>query len=210
MLVGAFGLALNFYVLVPFVMTLSETNPHPRGFPDALVYFFTFFTHLANFGVLLIYLSELVAWRWLAWFRRPVTHALMAGNIALVIAYFHFFLAPYYHFEGLLAVGNVILHYVAPLLFLGWWALLSPHGSLRFADIPAMLVPGLIYLAWALGRGAVIGEYPYPVLDVQTNGYPQVAMGAGTIVAAVAAFCAILVLADKALARAKANSPDLA
>ena len=34
------------------------------------------------------------------------------------------------------AALHVLLHYLTPLLFLGWWAVFSPHGALRFRDLP--------------------------------------------------------------------------
>ena len=39
-----------------------------------------------------------------------------------------------------------------------------------------MLLPILIWLVWAMARGAVTGEYPYPILDADMLGYGQVAI----------------------------------
>src|SRR5690606_11337021 len=90
---------------------------------------------------------------------------------------------------------------VAPLLYLGWWLLYAPHGRLRFAALPAMLVPGLVYLAWALARGAVTGEYPYDILDAGRIGYGAVAAGVLALLLAVTAFCTLIVLADRLVPR---------
>lgn len=196
-LIGFAGLSINFAILMPAVMTVSETNPVARSLPDALINFWTYFTHLANLGLVPVYLAALTGWRWLAWFARPQTRAAMAGYILLVMLYYHFMLSPFYQFEGPLLIATIILHYVAPIYYLAWWALFTPHGSLRFADIPVMLVPGLIYVAWALGRGALIGEYPYDILDAGKNGYLAVAIGVAILVAAVTVFCALVVSADK-------------
>jgi len=183
------------------VMTVTETNPVARSLPDALVSFWTYFTHLTNLGLVLVYLASLSGWRGLAWFRKPQTLALMAGYISLVMVYYHFMLAPLYKFEGGLLVATFLLHYVAPLCYLGWWASFADHGMLRFADVPGMLVPGLVYLGWALLRGAVTGEYPYDILDAARNGYPGVAIGVGILLVAVAGFCALIVLADRLIPR---------
>ena len=121
----------------------------------------------------------------------------MAGYILLVMLYYHFMLAPLFHFEGPLLIATVLLHYVAPLFYLAWWAVFVPHGGLRFSAIPAMLVPGLLYVGWALARGAVTGDYPYDILDAAKNGYPTVAMGVLALLAAVTAFCAFVVSADR-------------
>lgn len=196
-LIGLAGLGINFAILMPAVMTVSETNPVARSLPDALINFWTYFTHLTNLGLALVYVATLTGWRLLAWFAKPRARAAMAGYILLVMLYYHFMLSPFYQFEGPLLIATIILHYVAPIYYLAWWALFTPHGRLRFADIPVMLVPGLIYVAWALGLGALIGEYPYDILDAGKNGYPAVAIGVAILVAAVTVFCALVVSADK-------------
>jgi hypothetical protein len=198
---GLVGLAIDAWEIFPSVMVQSATNPIARSFPDAFIYFWSYFTHLTNLGLVLVYLAVLTGWRWLAWFRRPQTVALMAGNIILVMLYYHFMLSPYYEFEGGLLVATILLHYVAPLYYLGWWAVFPDHGALRFADIAGMQVPGLVYVAWALARGAVVGEYPYDILDAGKNGYLHVAIGVGILVAAVAFICALIVFVDKLLGR---------
>lgn len=203
LLVAAAGLALNFSVIAPSMMSVSGMNPVARSLPGMLVHFWSFFTHLSNLGIALVAVSVLTGWRALAWLRTPVGMAAMAGNIALVMLYFHFMLSPLYDFTGALAVANVLLHYVAPLLYLSWWAIFAPHGGLRLAQVPMMLVPGLVYLALVLVRGAIVSEYPYDLLDPRIGGYGQVAIGAGVIVLAVAVFCCLLVLADWLLGRNK-------
>lgn len=195
MLFGVAGLAIDFLAMMP-VMSVSATNPVARSFPDFLVYYWTYFTHLTNLGLVLTYAAYLSGARWLSWFNRPATRAAMAAYIALVTAFFHFMLAPLYDFEGLLAIANVILHYVCPILYLGWWLAFAPHGTLRYRDIPLMLVPGLVYVIWVLVRGLWAHEYPYLILDAGKSGYGGVAIGVGIILVAVAVFSTALVFLD--------------
>ena len=122
MLVGLAGLVIDAWMIFPSIMSVSATNPVARSLPDALVYFWTYFTHLTNLGLVLVYLSELTGWRWLDWFRKPNTQALMASFITLVMVFYHFMLAPYYQMEGALAVATYLLHYVTPIAYLIWWA----------------------------------------------------------------------------------------
>jgi hypothetical protein len=205
-LVGLAGLALDFYEIIPGVMSVTDTNPVARNFFDTQIYFWTFFTHLTNLVLVLIYLAELTQASALSWFRNSTFQASMAANITLVMVFFHVMLAPQYHFEGPIAVANVLLHYVAPILYLIWWVAFGRRGTLRFISIPLMLAFGLVYLAWALIRGALTGEYPYAILDPtiqlpngSVTGYIGVAIGTGIIIAAVAAFCVLIVALDKAL-----------
>lgn len=202
---GLVGLGIDGWVFAAF-LTPSATAP-ARGVLDLLVYYWTFLTHLSNLGLLLVYLSTAVGWRWLGWFRQPVTRAGLAGIIALVMVFFHVMLAPHYSFAGPVVVSNFLLHTVTPLAYLAWW-LLGAHDEIRLRDVPVMIIPGLAYVAWALLRGLVVGEYPYTILDPtfalpggQAQGYLGVAIGVAVILILVALFDMGLVLVDAFLAR---------
>ena len=66
------------------------------------------------------------------------------------------------------------MHYVVPFLYLFWWAVLLPHGTLVWRDALRWLLFPLVFLAWTLLRGAVVHEYPYPFVDVDNLGYGAV------------------------------------
>ncbi len=203
--IGLVGLIIDFWQIVPNSLTVSATNPVARSLPDSLIWFFTYFTHLSNLGLVLVYVAVLSGWRGLSWLATPRWMALMGGYILLVMIYYHFMLSGLYVMHGWLQVATVTLHYVAPLWYLAWWALFTPHGSLRFIHIPVMLIPGLAYVGWVLLRGLVAGEYPYQILDAGQFGYLQVATGVGTLLIAVCLFCAGLVASDRLLSRRAAT-----
>jgi hypothetical protein len=203
-LIGLVGLTIDFIEIVPPALVVSATNPVARGLPDALVWFWTYFTHLSNLGLVLVYLAVLTGWRWLRWFANVRTQAAIGGYILLVMLYYHFMLAPLYRFEGAMLVSTITLHYVTPIYYLCWWALFTPHGSLRLVHIPGMLIPGFVYVGWVLLRGLVATEYPYDILDAGKNGYAGVAVGVGILLIAVAIFCAALVGVDRLLGRRSA------
>ena len=200
-LVGCVGLALDFWVILPSMMTVTAANPVARPLPDTLVYFWSYFTHLTNLWLVLTYAAVVSGARWLGWFRRPVIMASAAAFIILVMLYYHFMLAPTLRMEGALLVATWLLHYVAPLLFLVWWALFAPHGTLRLSHVPLMLLPGIGYVAWVLLRGAFVHEYPYEILDAGKLGYGAVAIGVAALLVAVVIFSLALVGADIWLAR---------
>jgi hypothetical protein len=183
------------------VMVVSQTNPVARSFPDAFIYFWTFFTHLTNLWLLLTYAGALTGWRGLGRFARPVIMGSAAAFITLVMLYYHFVLAPTLDMQGALAVATWLLHYVAPIIYLVWWAWFAPHGALEFQHIPLMLLPGIGYVAWALARGAVVNEYPYDILDAGKLGYGGVAIGVLVLLVAVAVFSVLIVVADRWLGR---------
>ncbi|HEY9010238.1 MAG TPA: Pr6Pr family membrane protein [Devosia sp.] len=210
LLVGLTGLVIDGWIIFPSVMSISPGNPVARSLPDALVYFWSYFTHLTNLGLVLVYAANLSSWRWLSWFRRPPTEAMMAGFITLVMIFYHFMLAPYYHLEGALGVASILLHYVTPIAYLVWWVAFAEHGRLKFTDLPWMLVPGVIYVACVLIRGIWAREYPYDILDPGKSGYGGVAIGVSAILVSVSAFCLVLIWLDGRLVRRKSTQPEVA
>jgi hypothetical protein len=203
LVIGLAALLLQFSLTIP--LRVSRTG----NLIDALVFFFTFFTILTNLMLVLIYLSELVGGRWLGWWRSPVTRGMMAGAIGLVMGFYHFVLAATWAPEGLFLLADVLLHYVTPTLYILWWLIFQPKGSLRFGHIGWMLLPPAIWLAWAMLRGAVVNEYPYPILEAHVLGYPQVALNIGFMLVLLAVIFAVVVALDQALGRVGRNPPVL-
>jgi len=199
--IGAAGLVINASLIFPSMSVVSATNPVARSFVDVFVYFWTYFTHLTNLWLVVCYLACITEWRWLSLFRRSTVLASAAAFITLVMLFYLFLLAPVIKMEGELLVATYMLHYAAPLMYLVWWAFGVPHGRLRWGSIPLILLPGVLYIGWVLLRGAVVNEYPYDILDAGKNGYPAVAVGVLILLVAVAVFAAILVGADKLIAR---------
>lgn len=172
----------------------------------AMAFYLTFLSILANMALAVIYLTDLNPRAGLTWFRAPVTRGMMAAMTALVLLFYHFFLRPAWQPIGLWWLADTTLHYVTPILYLLWWALFAWHGRLKFSNIPAMLVPVLIYLVCTMLRGALIGEYPYPILEANRLGYGQVAIGLAVMLVAMALLCAIVVAADRLLGNARLPS----
>ena len=199
--IGVAGLVIDASLIFPSMSVVSATNPVARSFFDTFDYFWTYFTHLTNIWLVVSYLAYVTEWRWIGWFRRPTMQASAAAFITLVMLFYHFMLAPYIKMEGELLVATYMLHYVAPVLYLSWWAFGTTHGRLRWGSIPLILLPGIGYIVWVLLRGAVVHEYPYDILDVDKNGYLGVGIGVMILLVAVAIFSAILVGADKLIAR---------
>lgn len=202
--IGAIGLILDFYVIAGVM-----GPPQNRSVLSFLVYYWSFLTNLSNTVLVLIYVADLSGVRWLGWFRDPVFKSGMAGIMMLVMFFYHFMLAPYLpELPQAIEISNVLLHYVTPVLFLAWWAVWPPHGTLRYRDVPLMLVPGLAYVAYIELRGPLAGEYPYTILDPGyappggTAGGPlTVAISVGVLVMLVAIFDLLLVFVDGLLAR---------
>ena len=206
--VGVVGLLLDFWVIAGTTVALA-TNPVARSIPNMLVYYWTFLTNLSNGAIILAYLADTRHWRALSWFSQPVNRTGMVGIMMLVMGFYNIMLAPDLHNLPLaIDISNVLLHDITPLLFLGWWAVFNPHGTLRLRDVPVMLVPGVSYVAYVLLRGLIAGEYPYTILDPTfaipghpAQGYLGVAIGVGILVVLVVIFDLLLVAVDGLIAR---------
>jgi len=63
-------------------------------------------------------------------------------------------------------VSNLLLHYVLPIGMAVYWLLFARKNGLIWRDAFVWLLYPLGYFAYALGRGASDGRYPYPFMDL--------------------------------------------
>ena len=194
---GAAALVLQFSLTIPLRLANGDT------IAGAAVFYLSFFTILTNFALVLIHASELWPSGWLGWFRTPATRGMMAAAITLVMVFYHLILAETWDPQGLGLVADLALHYVTPIFYVLWWLLFARHGMLKWADIPAMLLPPTIYLIYAMIRGAIVGEYPYPILEADRIGYAAVALNVVAVLVGLTALCAIVIGLDRLLARVR-------
>lgn len=68
-------------------------------------------------------------------------------------------------------VSNALLHVVSPLLVVVGWVLFGPRPRVDRSTIWWSAVAPLGWILYTFARGAVVGWYPYPFLDVSQNGY---------------------------------------
>lgn len=198
---GAAALILQFALAIPLRLDKGDT------IFGAVVFYFSFFTILTNLTLVLIYASELWPRTWLHWFRWPVTRAMMVAAIVLVGGFYHVFLAETWDPQGLAQVADVSLHYVTPVFYVLWWTLFMRHGPLSLSQIPQMLLPPTIYLIYAMVRGAIVGEYPYTILEANRLGYGPVAINVLLVLVALIILSAIVVIIDRALTRIDLPGP---
>ncbi|KKB09852.1 Pr6Pr family membrane protein [Devosia chinhatensis] len=195
LLLGAAGLTLQFTISMQALMAGG------RDLPGALGHFFSYYTILNNIAVVLVYLSAATSWGWLSPFRGPLVRGIVTANIALVGLYVFFVLRFLQTLDGAFLVADTILHYIAPVLYVAWWAITQRHGSLRWSSLPMMLVPTLVYFVYAMARGAWVQEYPYPILNAVRLGYGQVGINAIYMSLFLAVLAALVIAADMLLAR---------
>lgn len=69
---------------------------------------------------------------------------------------------------------NIVLHYIIPIVAVIDWVVDPPRVKLPWKKVLLWLIYPLAYVSWALIRGTMDGWYPYPFLNAEANGYPQV------------------------------------
>jgi len=67
-------------------------------------------------------------------------------------------------------VSNLLLHLLAPLLAVVAWLLVGPRPRVGAATVWWSVAYPLAWIAYTFVRGAVVGWYPYPFLDVEALG----------------------------------------
>lgn len=102
--------------------------------------------------------------------------------------------------SGLDAVSNTLLHVAVPIVTLLVWILAGPRDLIRGSTLGLFLVVPLVWAAFALVRGQAVGAYPYPFLDVATNGWASVLVFLAVIVVISMLLALVLWAIDAGLA----------
>lgn len=194
--VAWFALLLQYGLLIE--MTWGDVGPL-----FGTLRYFSFFTILANLLVALVATFAVMPARSVAadFFTTARVRGAAALYIAITCGIYFFVLASTWAPRGAQLLADVLLHYVDPALYLGWWIADAGHGRLAWIDVLRWLLFPLAFLGWTLARGAWLHEYPYPFLDADALGFAAVAcsalgIGALFLVAGVA-----LVAFDRAAGR---------
>jgi hypothetical protein len=94
---------------------------------------------------------------------------------------------------SLLRWTNVVLHYAMPIALLLDWGLTRTVVPVAFRRALLWLASPAAFIAYTLARGAFVGWYPYPFVDVAERGYLAVLLT--TLVLGVAMLGLIWLLA---------------
>lgn len=183
-------------VLVQLVMSVRHGLATGDSFPRAVIDYFSYFTVLTNILVALVLTvpwvaPESLAGRWLA---GPHVTAMTASAIIIVGLTYHFVLSGDYRPAGIEYATDIGLHYIVPTLFTLYWVLVAPKSGLRYAHLPYFAIYPCGYLTFLVARGAMVGEYPYFFVDVNTLGFPVAARNAFGLVMIYLVVAALLLL----------------
>jgi hypothetical protein len=182
-------------------VVLAAERAH--GLTPALWRLSIFFTILSNLVTAIVFTGIALGSLRL---RHPLLLAGLAMAMGLTGAVFELMLRRIVHPTGWRLVTNALLHDAMPLLTVGAWLFLAEKGRLRARDPWLIAIFPILYLGYALMRGATGGFYPYPFIDPGKIGWAGVAGYVLAISAAFLLFGHLMVVLDRRLAR---KSPPL-
>jgi hypothetical protein len=134
--------------------------------------------------------------------RTPVFRALrLAGvlDIAVTGVVYHLVLASDH--AGWDLAADLLLHTVVPILGVVGWLAFGPRGAASGRDAAGAALVPLAWVVLTLVRGALVGWYPYPFIDVDDLGYGRVAINLAALAVLFVALAAGAVALDRALTR---------
>ncbi|MFW9267579.1 Pr6Pr family membrane protein [Pseudomonas sp. NR3] len=196
-LLGWVGLSIQLYLIL---LGRWELGASLLG---GLVNFFSFFTVLTN-TLAAVVLTWEVTRRESAvrrWFLRPAVRSGIAVSIAFVGLAYNVLLRHLWQPEGWQFIADELLHDIMPVLFIIYWGLWVPKGTLRLGHVGLWMIYPLVYFAYILLRGDLLAAYPYPFIDVTSLGYPQVFINAGGVLAGFVGIALGVVGLDRWLGR---------
>ena len=148
-----------------------------------LVSYFSYFTVLTNTLVAAVLTSAATTResRGRTFLLQPWVSSGIAVSISVVGLAYSLLLRHLWNPQGWQLIADELLHDVMPLLFVLYWWRCVPKGHLRLGHIGLWAIYPLLYFAYVLLRGRSLGIYPYPFVDVEKLGYPQVFLNASGI-----------------------------
>ena len=164
-----------------------------------LVSYFSYFTILTNTlaAIVLTYAADTRPSSGRAFFLQPWVASGIAVSIIVVGAAYSLLLRQLWQPEGLQWLASEVLHDVMPVLYALYWLFYVPKGVLRWSHVGLWILYPLVYFAYILLRGHLLGVYPYPFVDVEKLGYAQTFINASGILAGFVAVALLVVAVDR-------------
>ena len=164
-----------------------------------LMSYFSYFTIITNTlaAIVLTYAADTRPSRGRAFFLQPWVASGIAVSIIVVGAAYSLLLRQLWQPEGLQWLANEVLHDVMPVLYALYWWFYVPKGVLRWSHVGLWMLYPLVYFAFILLRGHLLGVYPYPFVDVEKLGYAQTFINASGILAGFVAVALLVVAVDR-------------
>ncbi|WP_158943941.1 Pr6Pr family membrane protein [Granulicella sp. S190] len=133
----------------------------------------SYFTILTNLLVAIVSTASALRGEADTLLTRPSTQSAVAVYIFVVGLTYSFLLRAIWSPTGLNAFLNSALHDIVPILYILYWFVFVPKGTLRWSQPAGWLIYPVLYVIYCIARGALTGLYPYHFVDVTLLGYPR-------------------------------------
>lgn len=190
-----FALIGWFAIVVQIILVTEMTISSPV---DAIIRFFSYFTHLTNITVA-IYLTciAVLGNRPNKLINKPGTLTAVTTYITIVGGVYQIILRRTWHPEGYQLIVNEIFHSVVPVLTIIFWCLYETTKSVKYSEIFKWAIYPLIYLILILVRGSFSHFYPYDFINVIKIGTSKVLLNAVSLILVFLLVSALYLLIGK-------------
>jgi len=166
-----------FFAVLTLVAIISQFVVHLQHKFD-VVNFFSYFTNLSNIFASVVFIAGAV---YLLQGRTPTpAQELIRGASVVAMAVVGIVFSVLLQDTDLGTLQpwvNFVVHYVMPVAVVADWLFQPPKSTIAPQQIGYWLIYPLLYLAYTLIRGAIVGFYPYPFLNPdKVGGYGIVAL----------------------------------
>jgi hypothetical protein len=192
MAIAAFGLGQQFAASMQLTGSASA----------ALWAMLRYFTVITNLGVALI--MARVASGKLS-LRSSFLLGGMTLSIVLVGVVYMTLLRGLVELSGGALLADTLLHKVVPIATLLFWLLLVPKGGIRWRDPLLWMLYPVSYLIYAIGRGQLDGQYPYPFIDLARMGWDTALVNSAGIALGFLAGGLLMVAVDHLLGQRRSS-----
>lgn len=194
-----------FAILLQFSLSYPKFIDAGRSTAGAIVQFLSYFTILTNLMVVvtLTVLLTKPSHRWAVFFARPSVSSGIVLYMTIVGIVYNLVLRQLWKPEGIDRLADELLHLVQPVLYLLFWLILVPKGSLKPTHILYWLFYPLVYTPYVMIRGAISGHYPYPFLDINENGFMKVVLNMLLIAAAFIVLGSVFYFVDRTMGKSR-------
>jgi uncharacterized membrane protein len=94
---------------------------------------------------------------------------------------------------------NTVFHYIVPIMMVVGWLLLGPRRRIKGGTIALAILWPVAWFTYILIYGRITKWYPYPFVDVITQGYARVIFNAILVVAVLLVVTSMYWLGDRRL-----------
>lgn len=172
-----------------------------RGSVAAFFDYLLVFSVLTQIGALGVYLSFLAGEGRFRFFQLSVHRATIVAAMLFILLFQQVTQStetlPGY--PG--TVPWMVLLYIPPLFYIGWWIVFDRDRPLEWEAVPRMLAYPVVYTLCVIIRGWLGGRYPTPLLNLNRLPHAEVAANAVMLFILFGALCVLIVVIDRLVPR---------